>query len=614
MSGRRDALPGRPIWPDLPWLRVYGRWRPEQLRTAEFRGHRLLVLGHCLAGAHRMEEQLRAVVDGGSLDGLAEWPGAYIVLLARGTTAPTAPTASIASTASTASTAPAIGRELLVRTDLACQFPVYVSAAPGETLVGTHPDVIAGLHRRAPDPVTAAARIACSHVLPMWEHRSAYAGVRRLPGAAFVRLRPDGIEAAPPARPTPGPVSLAEGGAALRGLLGEAVGLRCQAGDESGPGTGVDLSGGLDSSTVALLGARFSASPVLAVTYHHPRAPAGDLDDALYFAGLDQRLRHVVVHGTADTLPYQDMLGAPRDPEPAAGAIAWRRSLLRLERAKGTRRYLTGEGGDAVLSAAPAYLADLARPRTARAFVRHCLLRGRRHDFSALRLGARAARVAATGARPALIRLSRGLPRSGGHTLDWSDGVAWWPVSGEAVGWLTPSTRRTLAELAADPATAATIPAGRTAAEQATLTELRHSGDAQRHLRELGHRIGVDVHAPYLDDLVVRACLRVRPAARMDPEASKPLLAAALRGVLPDALFVRGTKGDYTREEYLGARRAAAALRRLVIDSRLADLGVLEPAAVLRSIDRLIAGCAVALGPLRQALATEVWLRGGERS
>lgn len=228
----------------------------------------------------------------------------------------------------------------------------------------------------------------------------------------------------------------------------------------------------------------------------------------------------------------------------------------------------------------------------------------------------RAVGTRGTGARRSLTRLARRLDRAvhEPRALDWPDAVAWWPVAPEALGWLTRRARRSLAELAGAPETLAAIPSGCDAAHMATLTDLRHSADTHRHLREIGHIAGVDVHAPFLDESVVRACLAIAPADRADHadgHVGKPLLAAALRGRVPDAVFVGRAKGDYTREEYLGGRLAAPGLHRLLDESALAAWGVIEPSAVRCSVERLNAGVSVPLGPLRMLVATELWLRAG---
>ena len=258
--------------------------------------------------------------------------------------------------------------------------------------------------------------------------------------------------------------------------------------------------------------------------------------------------------------------------------------------------------------AAPSYLADLARRHALGTLWRHCGEYGRLRHAAPAALAARAIRLAGTSPRTALRVTAADLARPAAGSVGWEDLVSWWPRP-QAAGWLTAGARRQLAELAGDLETARAVPAGVGPADLAALADLRRSGAANRHLRALGRRHGLAVHAPFLDTAVVRAALSVAAVTRADPVSYKPMLGAALAGLVPAEVLTRRTKGDYSAEYYLGARQAAAELRRLLRDSRLADLGVIEPGPVLSALDRMIAGIAVPLGPLTTLVATEVWLR-----
>ncbi len=140
------------------------------------------------------------------------------------------------------------------------------------------------------------------------------------------------------------------------------------------------------------------------------------------------------------------------------------------------------------------------------------------------------------------------------------------------------------------------------------LAGVRSAAAAQRFLRTLGDRIGVAVHALYLDDAVVGALLD-RPEPRPDPARAKPQLADAVAGLVPDEVLTRRTKGAYQAEEYAGARAARREIAGLLRDSRLADLGVVDPAAVTTTLTRLNAGAQIPLSALGRLIALEVWLR-----
>jgi asparagine synthase (glutamine-hydrolysing) len=285
--------------------------------------------------------------------------------------------------------------------------------------------------------------------------------------------------------------------------------------------------------------------------------------------------------------------------------------MLRLQHAAQipAQVHLTGEGADALFGTAPSYLVDLARRGNVRTLLRHCAAQARLRQQSTFDLARRARRAACGNPADALAALAVDLRQAHSpRQLGWADSIAWWPLCHESAGWLTRQARRELADLAAsvvvDADVACTGPA-----EVASRMELRVSADTQRYVRELGAATGVQVHAPYLDDAVVRRCLRVATPDRVVLNTYKPLLARAMSGLVPQPVLDRRTKGDYTAELYVGARRASSTLNALIDGSRLADLGVIEPAAVSRTLERLLAGVQVPFGSLNMLLAAEVWLR-----
>lgn len=585
--------------PGLPGTDVVGKWSGADLRSCETRDARLLLFGHCLLGAVEIAAEFGAAAESGHLDRVAEWPGAYaVVIIRRGT--------------------------VTAHSDLAGQFPLYYSQREGELLISPDPAGLAAAHRRSPDPLSTAAHIACPGVLPLWWGRSAYCGIGRLEGGMTLRARPGRFDVESARCPTPVPdMSLTEGADRFRAALTEGVAARC-----TGRRVSADFSGGLDSSSIAFLAADLSAAPVASVVYHQPLAPAADLADATRLASLTPSIELTVVRGSAQTLPFAGLLCAADSTTPLSGtdgcvgscepsprALTAQRDAARLAvvAASGRRLHLTGEGGDAVLMASPAYLADLARQHALRTLWRHCGEYARLRHVGPAALATSAIRLAGTSPDAALRVVAAQLARPAAPHAGWADLVSWWPTA-QTAHWLTRDLRQRLADLASDPQTARAVPAGVGPADLAALADLRRSGDAQRQLRTVGHRYGLAVHAPFLDTAVVRAALAVPALNRADPWSYKPMLQSALAGLVPADVFARRTKGDYSAEDYRGARQAITGLRTLLHDSRLADLGVIEPGPVLAALDRMAAGIGVPLGPLNMLLATELWLRSaGDR-
>jgi asparagine synthase (glutamine-hydrolysing) len=126
-------------------------------------------------------------------------------------------------------------------------------------------------------------------------------------------------------------------------------------------------------------------------------------------------------------------------------------------------------------------------------------------------------------------------------------------------------------------------------------------------------RYGVRLAVPYLDDEVFTAALAVDLAERGNPLRYKALLAEAMRPILPAELHDRRTKGHFSAEGIAGVRRNQARLEELCADLRLADLGLVDPAALRAAVMGPDPSGRVSLA-LERTIATELWLRAVDRS
>jgi asparagine synthase (glutamine-hydrolysing) len=141
------------------------------------------------------------------------------------------------------------------------------------------------------------------------------------------------------------------------------------------------------------------------------------------------------------------------------------------------------------------------------------------------------------------------------------------------------------------------------------LRAIRWHGSLTRQTQRLAESWGVRLHAPFLDDPVLAACVSVPVTERTSGYVAKPLLGRALEGLVPDEVLARRSKGDYTASEYAGLRAAAPYLFKLLRDPLLADLGLIEPSAVARALSEAVDGQAAPLGALADVIAVEIWLR-----
>ncbi|MFE9839239.1 albusnodin/ikarugamycin family macrolactam cyclase [Streptomyces sp. NPDC005551] len=575
------------VWPGERRLWSWGPWHPGEVRTAQCAHARLVAVGQCLADEPTMAQDLRGAAQDGRWERLTRWPGAYLLIVIQD------------------------DGHLTAYADPAGQFPLYYAQHGHSTALSTRARTAAMLSGTAAhvDTAALAAQIFCPAVPELTEGRTALAGVRRLGGGQALRIEPCGTLTHwtyDDLGPDPA-AGFEESADRLRSSLTRAVTLRTG----SAPRLTSDLSGGLDSTSLAFLAARTAGRPLDAFVYHHPDAPAGDLEHALAYVERTPAIRLAVTRGTEAALPYSAMHTQRPTDQPDPAAVIGARLRLRLQHIAhgGPGIHLTGEGGDALLAAPPSYLADLAASAGARRLVHDARALARMRQLSPASLVVRALRLTRTPVHKALRELATLLDHPPHHPPQWADAVAWWPAPGPETAWLTTDARRHLAERAQECAHAAgRAPAPVTPGTRAVLCELRNSAAVQAQLTATARAFGIWPQAPFLDSDVVRACTRLPLPRRTDPYTAKPLLAAALSGLVPQPVLRRRTKGDYAAENYRGARRSAADIRARLARSPLADLHIIEPSRVIASLDRAVAGLPVPFPALNRLLAADMWL------
>jgi asparagine synthase (glutamine-hydrolysing) len=503
------------------------------------------------------------------------------------------------------------GSSATLLTDPVGQFPFYVAEKAGDIWFGTHSSDIAR-HTGSPlDKISLTSVLACPEVSELAHGRSMYRGVRRITAGRILSIGPRGLREREHSslRAAPGS-TLTDSADRLRLSLSNAVRVRATLPDR----VTSDLSGGLDSSSIALLASEYIDGELPVLTYENPMAPVtDDLAHARRHVRLARGLRQHLIRADPEHLPYQTLGPIGDLPHGSQVAMGTLRARLRCAAELGSRIHLIGEGGDVLLSAPPAYLADLARRGELARLWRHCTAWARLRGRSPLALFRRAVLLGGTTRRKALgglaAQVNAGRPVKNDS---WEhDRIAYWPRPHS--NWLTPSARRSLAAHIQDTAERLPVEHDLGVGDVVTLEWIRQQTLTLSTVRAVGADFGIEVHAPFMDTEVVKACLSLPAFRRADPTTPKPLLRAALAGIVPHAVLSRTTKGDYTRDAYLGVRRAAPKLRRMLSESAAADHGVLEPGPVREVLEAAIQGLPTPWGALNQVFAVEAWLRQHEK-
>lgn len=458
------------------------------------------------------------------------------------------------------------------------------------------------------DETWLAMWLACPQNGLFLDTASPFRGVKPVPRASGIRIdrgaRPSTAVSIQPYWKAPDDdAPLAVGARALRQQLPDAVSWRVRSVDRAS----CDFSGGLDSSTIALLAARSLGPGASLLAVSQPaRSPTND--DPLWAARSAAHLPPSVTHLKIDEdewpLPFSDVLDVPLLDEPARpyALTSWLRYTARVLRGFGSAVHLCGHGGDQVMSPPLAYLSRLmrTRPRVAVGQFRahHGLhpglstaefLRILRPPSYRAWLGTAAAAVVDPGVRI----------------------IQSWGEAPRPPAWLTPSARVAVAD-AIRTAAPELRPLSSRVGQHATLDRVYGCATTHRLNRDLHAVLGVRLEVPFLDGDIVETCLSTRSDERADPLRVKPLLSDAMAGIVPPEMLARNTKASYQTDHCLGWRANHRQFAELFEDSRLARLGIVDGGQLRAAFRSGLALNFLRVATLNEVLVCELWLRALE--
>lgn len=350
-----------------------------------------------------------------------------------------------------------------------------------------------------------------------------------------------------------------------------------------------ELSGGTDSSSIVAMASHLSSkgqSARLAGTITAYDDLGDDREQPFVDAVLEGKMLHNV--GVRSFWPwYDDGESAPLTDEPSTHYpfFARERAMYRAMQSAGARVLLSGHGADQYLTGTYHYVADLVQSLQLRRALRESVAIAWAHHHSMWRVGFYC------GLMPLLPRFAQALIVS--------------PVDGPP-RWLRAPWRELYRAQIANQLSDEKLPEGK-------LTHFQ-----KRRLREIQtlpnwnvrriYQVGLEVRYPFLFRPLIEFALGLPPEAIARPGASKHILREAMRGVLPEKVRTRTTKGSADSRFAWALEHEGRRIRELLREPILADLGLIEP-RLLRSAVRAAAGGDVRNAPhLLSTLALETWL------
>lgn len=355
-------------------------------------------------------------------------------------------------------------------------------------------------------------------------------------------------------------------------LLRQAVRERCT------NTTAAQLSGGMDSTSVALLAADLlsGSAPVHTISLLYERWNALSCETPFVHDALDANPAFVPHLLRADEIhDFSRFPNPPPTDEPWPGLyrVATEAAMYDTAAEAGVGSMLTGAGGDEVADLLPFDVADLLRwgqPWSAWRAATKWATGQDRNVWGLLKTYG-------------LIPLIPPSLRGGLSTFLRRGRVCWRDL--DAV-WIPPWIRpefarqhdlygRVLGNLRRNHSFNRSIQVS----ESVNMIVSRN-GDMIRWY--LGSPRGIHTGNPFLDRRVISYGLAARTRIPFRPDRQKPLLADAMRGILPDSIRDRRRKGNFNEAYFIGLSQQANHLEAMIENAPLDELAFLDKVELLR--------------------------------
>lgn len=559
-----------------PW--IIGRCWDRQIVRGAARDGEVVLLGHTSLTAADLDREIQRASTVSDLDRIAALADGSFHLVAR------------------------LGQEIRVQGSALGICRVYRTEVEGSVVASDRAQVLRWLTGAAPD-----TRALAGHLLepvPYWIGEQALLkNIRPVPPTSYLTIGPDGRRMREPRWwvPPAATLDLTEGAELVREKLAAAVDTR------TAPGGLVssELSGGYDSTSVSFLAARGSAKVVLH-TAPSRDSTSEDLDWATMAAADLPGLEHDIL--PLEELPFvyasltgfSDQLDEPSIAVPSQARVT---AIIRRFAERGSRIHLTGHGGDHLFISVPTYYHDL--------FATHPLKTLRQlRAFAALSGWSSKALAREVADRRGYREwmTAHTSPVVGAPDIHAAD--LGWMMPPHIPGWITREGRDMIGMLLREMAEQSE-PLGESRGLHADLDSINEGVRMVRAMNQMSVNAGVPMAAPFFDDRVVEAALAVSPEQRVTPWSYKPVLGAAMRGIVPDRILARTSKDDGSIDVAHGLNSHQEELISLWEDSRLAELGLVD-ARALRELCAQPSAPELDEGSLYSTIACETWLRGLE--
>jgi len=359
------------------------------------------------------------------------------------------------------------------------------------------------------------------------------------------------------------------------------------------------LSGGMDSTSVAVIAHNLISSGVgeaplhaLSLVYEQLPGLTGELP---YIEGVLQQHKGIVGHRIPadDVLDFDIFAAPPPHDEPFAGLnrLALDRATIDAAVQCGATTMLTGIGSDEMMVMNPFHITDLLRRGLLGSAWTEARKWARVDNCSPWNI------LYPYGVANILPGWSRG-----GMEALLRRGYAAWKNQNEwtIAPWIAPSFARQYAMRSRALESAhETFNLCQPTTLSCALASIRSRiGDVDRW--SIAAPQGLAIAHPFLDARVLCFGLGIQAKFKPKPEGQKPILAWAMRDVLPENIRNRRSKADFSKIYYLGLARNLQSLEVMIRQAPIDEVGLLDKDILIQCLHQAALGLAKGVGGLHR--------------
>ena len=368
------------------------------------------------------------------------------------------------------------------------------------------------------------------------------------------------------------------------------------------------LSGGMDSTSVALIARDClqGVEPLHTLSLVHERLPQLARERPYLEAALKQP--GLVPHriDADDILDFDCFATAPAHDEPCPWLyrVGFDQATIAAAARAGVTTVMTGFGADEIFYQQPFHLAELLRSGRPWAAWREASRWARAKNCNVWEM---LGLYGVTNLQPAWMHMGAGSWLRGGYA-PWGRHNEW-----TIAPWIRPDFARRLGLRERSLANVRrTYHASRSVGLSLILSLLRQSSNDFSRVH-LAAPHGMMLTHPFRDQRVFSLGIGIQSRTRPQPHPGvpKPILAAAMRGILPECILKRPFKGDFNEAYYLGLSRNLNRLEDLIEQAPADEMDFLDKSSLLDCLQRAALGNAAnvgAVGPLNRTLSLLLWM------